>query len=215
MINLAKINDKIIEKLDTLNIPDKIILFYLIRIISSVILFIMSLIIFKSYFWVSFIVVIIYYLLFEFLTLDVPILIKKIRYEEDAVEYFKLLLLAYSGTGNLKKAIIITNRMIDNSISVEMNEIINEVDLGKSLKESLNTIKARKVSTKIDSIILSLVENSYYSKEFMESTKLKIDLIDRNNQLRLIVFKLLGIMLMLLISIIMTIFIYFFLKIFR
>ena len=215
MINLAKINDKIIEKLDILNISDRIILFYLIRIISSVILFVMSLIIFKSYFWISFIVVIIYYLLFEFLTLDIPIFIKRIRYEEDAVEYFKLLLLAYNGTGNLKKGIIITNRMIDNSISVEMNEIINEVDLGKSLKESLSTLKARKVSTKIDSIILSLVENSYYSKEFMESTKLKIDLIDRNNQLRLIAFKLLRIMLMLLISIIMTIFIYFFLKLFR
>ena len=132
--------------------------FSAIRIITTLLLFIILLTMNKYSYIVAPTLSIIYYLLFEYLLLDIYIKEKTALLEEAAIEYFDILLIEYQNNNNLKKSIINTNKLLENNqIKPYFEKVIKNINTGKTIEESLKNITIIIPSYYINNLIYNLI----------------------------------------------------------
>ena len=132
--------------------------FSAIRIITTLLLFIILLTMNKYSYIVAPTLSIIYYLLFEYLLLDIYIKEKTALLEEAAIEYFDILLIEYQNNNNLKKSIINTNKLLENNqIKPYFEKVIKNINTGKTIEESLKNITLIIPSYYINNLIYNLI----------------------------------------------------------
>lgn len=132
--------------------------FSAIRIITTLLLFIILLTMNKYSYIVAPTLSIIYYLLFEYLLLDIYIKEKTALLEEAAIEYFDILLIEYQNNNNLKKSIINTNKLLENNhIKTYFEKVIKNINTGKTIEESLKNITIIIPSYYINNLIYNLI----------------------------------------------------------
>ncbi|NCC71137.1 hypothetical protein EOM09_06155 [bacterium] len=164
--NLNKKIKKLGSK-STLNINT----FINVRIILSLISFVVCFSI-ESLVIVSPFVAILVYFLFEYFVLTSVIQKRKILLEEDSVMFFETLLLSISDGKSLKNSIKLTTDIFDNELSFEFKGFLDNINNGRSFNESFDELKNYVPSESIDSLILSLKE-SYELGIKLESSLLK------------------------------------------
>lgn len=161
-------------------------IFVYMRLVSSLILFIF-LLFFSSYgYLIAPIVAIIYYYFIEYVILDIQIDKRKKELENDALDYFPILLLCLKGSNNVKKAISLTNDQVKNSLSKEFDRVIRDVKIGKSLDEALTLMKDRIPSTFIVNVIVNLVEANRMGNSISESIKDQLDYIEDKRKKKIV-----------------------------
>ena len=161
-------------------------IFVYMRLVSSLILFIF-LLFFSSYgYIIAPIVAIIYYYFIEYVILDIQIDKRKKELENDALDYFPILLLCLKGSNNVKKAISLTNDQVKNSLSKEFDRVIRDVKIGKSLDEALTLMKDRIPSTFIVNVIVNLVEANRMGNSISESIKDQLDYIEDKRKKKIV-----------------------------
>ena len=89
--------------------------------------------------------------------------------EKESTFYFEILSLTLETGSNLKNAIELTCKTLDNNLSKEFQKVIEDIDLGKSLSESLNDLKLRIPSDTVNNIILNLLEANIYGTNMIDS----------------------------------------------
>lgn len=97
----------------------------------------------------------------------------KLNYE--AIFFFQVLVLSLESGKDLKSAIELTTKNINNEISEEFKKTIIEVDSGKSLVEALNSMKDRIPSEEINTIILNIKESSLFGNNIADSLNNQIE----------------------------------------
>lgn len=128
----------------------------------------------QGYLWAP-IFTFIFYIFSEKVVLDYQIKKRAKKLEEEATFFFEVLGLTLESGRNLKAALDMTSKNIDSELSSEFKKTLGEIKLGKSLTESLNSMKERIPSDAINNIILSLMQSSIYGSSIMDSLTNQLD----------------------------------------
>lgn len=162
-----------------------IFLYLNIRFILSALLFVLLFIFAKYSYFVAPILTILFYILCEYIVLDLPIKKRIIKLEDEAIFFFEVLILTLDSTQNIKAALELTCRNIDNEVSEEFKKTLSEAKLGKSFTESLISMKERIPSETINTILLSLTESSIYGNNIIDTLNNQLDYLREKKQLEI------------------------------
>jgi len=178
-----KTNNRIQRKINYIgsNLNPKV--FNLLRILTTLVVFVIILSITKYSYILAPAIAIIYYLLFELILLDSYVIKRNNLLEHDAIEYFQVLIMNNKKYRNLKKSIISTNKIVeDNTIQRLFERVIRSNNAGKSLEESLKDITYIIPSSYINNIIYSIININYNDSSNIEE-ELKLLYIKDNNRI--------------------------------
>lgn len=188
--NTIKIYDskkirKIEKKIDFLSTGFKLnaIEFLNVRLITSIIVFLVSVYVFDYGYIIGPIITIIYYNLFEKILLDSKIKQRKDNLEIEAIHFFEVLTLSLETGRNLEEAIRVTTSSMDGILSKEFKEVLRETKFGKSLKESLLDLQRKIPSESINNIILALAESNIYGSSIINTMYNQVDYLREKRKL--------------------------------
>ena len=97
----------------------------------------------------------------------------KLNYE--AIFYFQVLVLTLESGKNLQGGLELTCKSIDSEISNEFKKTLNEMKLGKTLNESLISMKSRIPSEEINTVLLNIREATIFGNNIIESLNNQIE----------------------------------------
>ena len=132
--------------------------FLTVRIILSLLIFIVSIYYFNSGYFIAPILTFLFYIFFEYICIDVKIKKRARKLESDAIFFFEVLNLTIQSERNLKLCISITSKSIDSDLSTEFKRMLDEVGYGKSLTEGLRDLMKRIPSKSVCNVILNIIE---------------------------------------------------------
>lgn len=98
---------------------------------------------------------------------------EKLNYE--AIFFLQVLVLTLESGKNLQGGIELTCKSIDNEISDEFKKVLNEVELGKSLIESLESMKERIPSEEINTVLLNITQSTIFGNNIIDSLNNQIE----------------------------------------
>lgn len=171
--------NKMIKKVKLLGVGDKTDVYNLavIRLFSSVIVFIIVLFSMRYGYILAPIITLVYYYLFNKLTIDDKLKKRTIKLEGEAMHFFEVLTLSLETGRNLVEAIDVTTTNVNGILSNEFKEAVREVNFGKSLNEALSDMQKRIPSDTINNIILSLTESNLYGNSIIDNLYNQIDFL--------------------------------------
>ena len=155
----------------------------LIRLFTSVILFILMLYVFDYGYIFGPIITLIYYFMFNRIVLDNKIKNRMIKLENEAMHFFEVLTLSIETGRNLASAIEVTTLNVSGILSSEFSEAVREVTFGKSLNEALTDMQERIPSETINNIILSLTQSNLYGNSIIDNLYSQIDYLREKRKL--------------------------------
>lgn len=171
-------------------------IFIYMRLISCIILFAITFFTNKYGYIIAPLMTIIYYFLVEYIILDLGINSHAKELESNALDFFPLFLIHLEGTRNVKKALYFTTSIINNPLSREFTRVLNNVEIGKSLEESLELMKNHLPSENLKTIVTSLIESHRVGSKINTTINLELGYIEERkhqrilNKLRIIPLKL-------------------------
>lgn len=169
---------RISEKIMMLNnYPLDEIKFLNIRLITSLILFFITLLIFKTGYILSPIIALVYYYLFEYVFLDTFIQKRIKKLDREALTFFEILTLTLESGRDLEKALEITVLNVNSELSEEFKKTLFEVKIGKSLLEALNDTKKRIPSETINNIILNITQTNIFGNRIIDTMYSQIEFL--------------------------------------
>ena len=184
---MKKMTKRLQKKLDLLGLgkvnAKTIIIF---RFVSSIILFLILLLVSRVGYVLAPIITIIYYFLVEYLFIDLGIYYRGLKLEEDALEFFNVFSLSLKGGRNVKKAIAITTDIVDNELSIEFKKVLNDLKVGKSLEEALMLLESRIPSESINNILINIREANRFGNDISSSIDKQLSLINAKQEKKLI-----------------------------
>ena len=153
------------------------ITFMNIRVLNSVIVFIVILNIFKLGYIISPIITYMYYHFLPDIYFNSKIKNRNRILNHEALYFFEILALSLESGNNLINAIMATSSSIDSDLSFEFREAMREVKLGRSLNEALSDMKTRIPSDTINNIILNIKESNVFGNNIIDTLYNQIDYI--------------------------------------
>jgi len=159
------------------NYPLNEISFLNIRLISSLMIFLITLIIFKTGYILSPAIAITYYYLFEYLFIDIPIQNRTKLLDREALTFFEILTLTLESGRDLEKALEITVLNVNSELSSEFKKTLFEVKFGKTLLEALNDTKKRIPSETINNIILNITQTNIFGNKIIDTMYSQIEFL--------------------------------------
>lgn len=171
--------NKHINKIKLLGTGNKIDVYdlMLVRLITSVVLFIIIMYVFRYGYILAPCIVLLYYLIFNKVMLDDKLKKRTIKLESEAMHFFEVLTLSLETGRNLVEAIDVTTANVSGMLSSEFKETVREVSFGKSLSEALTDMQLRIPSDTINNIILSLTESNLYGNSIIKNLYNQIDFL--------------------------------------
>lgn len=169
---------RINEKITMLNnYPINVISFLNIRMVTTIIIFLVTLIIFKTGYILSPIISLVYYYIFEHIFLDTLISKRTKKLDREALTFFEILTLTLESGRDLEKALEITVLNVNSELALEFKRTLFEVKFGKSLLEALNDTKKRIPSETINNIILNITQTNIFGNSIIETMYSQIDFL--------------------------------------
>ena len=169
---------RINEKITMLNnYPLDEIKFLNIRLLTTLIVFFITLLIFKTGYIFSPIIALVYYYLFEHLFLDISIQKRTKELDREALTFFEILTLTLESGRDLEKALEITVLNVNSELSNEFKKTLFEVKFGKSLLEALNDTKKRIPSETINNIILNITQTNIFGNKIIDTMYSQIEFL--------------------------------------
>ena len=177
--------DKIVKKFKLLGYNNKIDPYdvMVMRLVTSIIVFCISLYIFNYGYIVAPLVTLGYYLLFTHVMIDDKVKKRTILLEKEAMHFFEVLTLSLETGRNLVSAFEVTTKNVSGVLSDEFKESIRQVQFGKSLSESLYDMQDRIPSETINNIILSLTQANMYGNGIIENLNMQIDYLREKHKM--------------------------------
>ena len=159
------------------NYPIDEVTFLNIRLLTTIIIFFITLFIFKTGYILSPILALIYYYIFEYIFLDVQVQKRIKSLDREALTFFEILTLTLESGRDLEKALEITVLNVNSELSEEFKKTLFEVKFGKSLLEALNDTKKRIPSETINNIILNITQTNIFGNSIIETMYSQIEFL--------------------------------------
>lgn len=172
---IKKVEKKI--KLLGINCKYNVIDLLNLRLLIGIAIFVLLLIFNKNGYILAPITVILFHYLSEYIVLDYPIKKRRKKLEEEAIFFFEVLSLTMESGRNLTKGLLLTSKNIDSELSQEFKKSLEEMSLGKSFSECLNSMKERIPSDTINNAVLNIVQSSIFGNNIEESLNNQLDFL--------------------------------------
>ncbi|MBE6154603.1 MAG: hypothetical protein E7163_03425 [Firmicutes bacterium] len=157
--------------------------FLTVRLLLTVSIFIITLIFSKYGYILALGLSLIFYFTLEYIVLDYPVKKRIKKLEKEALFFFEVLALTLESGRSLKHALNLTTENIDSEISLEFRKTLAEVNLGKSLNESLEAMKKRIPSDTINNAILNMIQSNTFGNSIIDSMYTQIDYLREKQML--------------------------------
>ena len=157
------------------NEKEKTLKFLNFRLLTSIAIFFVILYFVEWGYIFAPIIVFLYYYSLPKIVLDTKIERRRKRLENDAMYFFEVLALSIESGNNLYNAILVTSKNIDSELSYEFRKMMDEVSLGKSFMEALDSLKSRIPSDIINNILLNIKESSMFGNSILGTLNNQID----------------------------------------
>jgi len=157
------------------NEKEKTLNFLNFRLLTSIAIFFVILYFVEWGYIFAPIIVFLYYYSLPKIVLDTKIERRRKRLENDAMYFFEVLALSIESGNNLYNAILVTSKNIDSELSCEFRKMMEEVSLGKSFMEALDSLKSRIPSDIINNILLNIKESSMFGNSILGTLNNQID----------------------------------------
>ena len=170
-----KIDEKIVSLgndaiLDTLT-------FCNIRLFSSIVLFFVIMYTTKQGYITAPFITILYYYLFYFVFITIPINKRTVKLDYQALHFFEILTLTLESGKNLEQAIKITCDNVDSELSKEFNKVLFELNFGKPLMDALDDMRKRIPSETINNIILNITQTHIFGNSILDTMYNQIEFL--------------------------------------
>lgn len=162
------------------------LIFIYMRLISSLILFIVLLFFLQYGYLIAPIVTVLYYIFVEVVILDFNIKVRADELENDALDFIPILLLGLKGERNVRKALVYSTEIVDNSLSDEFKKVLGNEKIGKTLDEALLEMKMRIPSDFILNMITSICEANRLGNSINESIGNQLSYIESKKKRKII-----------------------------
>ncbi len=149
--------------------------FLFIKIITSVVIFLIIFMEFRYGYILAIVISIVYYSLFDKFVLDNKIKERSKKLDNEGIYFFEVLTLSLQTGRNLGEALNVTTSSIDSELSREFKEALRETKYGKSLSESLADMQKYIPSDNINNIILTLTEANMYGSSIIDTMYEQVD----------------------------------------
>jgi len=174
--------DKDIQKIDTKvqmlgDTKLTAIRFMNTRLITTFIVFILTLYITDFGYVVAPIIAIIYYNLFKYWLIDLPLKKREQKLDREALYFFEILTLTLESGRNLENSLEITVFNVKNELSQEFKKALMEIKFGKSLNESLISMKKKIPSESVNNIILNITQTNIFGNSILETMYSQIEFL--------------------------------------
>lgn len=153
-----------------------------IRIFITIIIFFVFLLVFKLGYLMAPIVSVIFYISFDYINFDRKLKKRGLKLEKEALQFFETLTLTLESGRNLEHALDVTCLNINSELSHEFSKTLIEMKFGKTLIESLESMKLRIPSETINNIILNITQTNVFGNSILETMYNQIDYL-RDKQL--------------------------------
>lgn len=124
---------------------------------------------------------IVFYYLFEYLFLDLKIIKRKKKLNEESLPFFETLLISLKKDSLLQSLLNVSSSM-DGEIALDFRQVVKEVNMGQSLNRSLNALKEKIPSNEIKLIIASLQNTN--KKNLEKDLEEQIETLKEKNKLQ-------------------------------
>lgn len=171
--------NRIKKKIELLGVNSKMNVskFLNMRLILCLIIFVLLLTFSSLGFIYAPLIVIIFYISYEYLELDYKIKKRIKKLDSDALFFFEILTLSLESGRNLKGAIELTVKTIKNDLSDEFKYALEEINYGKSLNEALTSLKKRIPSPTINNVILDITQTNIFGSGIIDTLHNEINYI--------------------------------------
>lgn len=168
--------EKITKKCRLLGVNTKLepYKFMNLRVIISILVFaILFIFSDKGYIYAPVCTILVYLGAEYYLDLKIKKRSEKLNYE--AIFFFQVLVLTLESGKNLEGGISLTCKSIDSEISDEFKKTLSEIKLGKSLTESLESMKKRIPSEEINTVLLNITQSTIFGNNIIDSLNNQIE----------------------------------------
>jgi len=152
------------------------------RTITSVLLFTVVIIIFDYGYIFAPILAICYWLLDEYVSLDLKIKKRSIELDKEGVFFFEVLALSIGSGKNIKEALELTVANVSGDLSNEFKKCLEEMKIGKGFSEAFMDVRKRIPNDDINNIIISLDQASIYGNNVVDTLNTQIEYL-RNKRI--------------------------------
>ena len=146
-----------------------------IRLLGTIIVFLLLLFTSKIGFIIAPLLAFIYYRGLTYILIDRSIKERIVALESDAINFFEILTLSLETGRNLQEALMVTVDSNSGEITEEFKEALREVKYGKSLTEALEDMQNTIPTETVNIIILSLTQADLYGSSIIESLYTQIE----------------------------------------
>lgn len=147
------------------------------RIISSLIVFLVTIYITNlGYIYAPFITLA-YFYLYYYLLIQSPLKQRIKRLDREALHFFEILTLTLESGRNLENSLEVTVANVNSELSNEFRRVLFEVKFGKSLLEALEDMKKRMPSETINNILLNITQTDVFGNSILETMYNQIDFL--------------------------------------
>ncbi len=171
---------KLRRKIKLLGINYDANIFNFLRLVFSLILFFYLIFSIKYGYIIAPLIAIIFYLLSEYVVIDIPLRNKIINMEKEGIEYVSSLLLNLKNSKSIRVSIKNSSRVINSDLSKEFSQVINDTKIGLTLEESLNNLSERIPSIFLQNIILNLKESNKNGTNVIDSIERQLEAMEQH-----------------------------------
>ncbi len=171
---------KLQRKIKLLGINYDANIFNSLRLVFSLILFFYLIFSIKYGYIIAPLIAIIFYLLSEYVVIDIPLRNKIINMEKEGIEYVSSLLLNLKNSKSIRVSIKNSSRVINSDLSKEFSQVINDTKIGLTLEESLNNLSERIPSIFLQNIILNLKESDKNGTNVINSIERQLEAMEQH-----------------------------------
>lgn len=151
--------------------------FMFVRILTTIMVFIVSIYLLKLGYILSPLIALAYYYLIYYIEIESPLKKRVRKLDSEALYFFEILTLTLESGRNLENALEVTCFNIESEISEEFKKTLFEMKFGKSLVEALDDMKKRIPSESINNIILNITQTNIFGNSIIETMYNQIEFL--------------------------------------
>lgn len=121
--------------------------------------------------------IILYICLYDYVLLQIKINKRIKKLESEAIQFFDILVITLNSSSNLEKSLEAVVFNLDNELSGEFKKVLVEIKFGKTLNESLSSLKQRIPSETIQNVISSMIEANIYGNDLVKNLTNQVEFL--------------------------------------
>ena len=153
------------------------ITFMNIRYFTTLLVFLLILYVSKFGYILAPLISVIYYYMFHYIIIKVPIKNRIRDLDHQALYFFEILTLTLESGKNLENSLEITVFNVDSELSREFKKALFEMKFGKTLIEALEDMKKRIPSETVNNILLNITQTNVFGNSILETMNNQISFL--------------------------------------